>query len=99
MGLETLLSALLSLHHQDGLPLLGLIRSVTHAPAMLLGLDGGRLARGAPADLTVCDIGAPLQVDADKLVSRSKNSPFDGRRLQGIVKRTIVGGVTVYSDG
>ncbi len=97
VGLEILLSALLTLHHQDGLPLLDLLRAVTLAPARLIGLEAGRLTKGAPADLVVCDIGAPLQIDADKLVSRSKNSPFDGRRLQGVVRRTLVGGQTVYS--
>ena len=99
VGLEVLLSALLTLHHQDGLPLIDLMRAVTHAPAKLLGLDAGRLARGAPADLTLCDIGAPILIDADALVSRSKNSPFDGRRLQGAVRRTYVGGNLVYSAG
>ena len=97
VGLETLLSALLTLHHQDGLPLIDLMRAVTWAPAKLLGLDGGRLAQGASADITVCDIGAPVLIDADKLVSRSKNSPFDGRRLQGAVTATFVGGRQVYS--
>ena len=52
----------------------------------------GRLAAGAPADLVLCDIDAPLLIDADKLISKSKNSPFDGRRLQGKVLLTMVDG-------
>jgi dihydroorotase len=96
VGLETLLPALLSLHHADGLPVIDLLRAVTHAPAQLMGLEGGRLAKGAVADLVLFDLNAPLLIDADKLVSRSKNSPFDGRRLQGGVLRTVVAGRTVY---
>ncbi len=97
VGLETLLPALLSLHHQDGLPIIDLLRTVTAAPAQLMGLQGGILARGSVADLVVFDPDAPLLIDAAKLVSRSKNSPFDGRRLQGGVLRTVVAGRTVYS--
>lgn len=96
VGLETLLPALLSLHHQDELDLVTLIRAVTLAPARLIGLDAGRIAPGAPADLVLCDIGAPFTVDADRLISKSKNSPFDGRRLQGSVLLTMVDGRIVH---
>lgn len=96
VGLETLLPALLSLYHEERLPLLDLIRAVTLAPAQLLGLRGGRLSPGAPADLVLCDIDAPLIVDAARLVSKSKNSPFDGRRLQGQVLMTVVDGRVVH---
>jgi dihydroorotase len=44
----------------------------------------------------LCDLGAPFRVDADKLLSKSKNSPFDGRRLQGAVILTMVGGRVVH---
>jgi dihydroorotase len=97
VGLETLLPALLSLHHDGGLDLLTLIRAVTLAPAELLGLASGRLARGAPADLVLCDLDAPRRIDAAKLRSKSKNSPFDGRRLQGEVRLTVVDGRVVYA--
>ena len=96
VGLETLLPALLALHHERGLPLADLLRAVTLAPANLLNLPAGRLAQGAPADLVLCDIAAPVVIDADALVSKSKNSPFDGRRLQGRVLRTLVEGRTVF---
>ncbi len=85
VGLETLLPALLSLHHERRAPLVDLIAAVTLKPAQLLGLDAGALKIGAPADLVLCDIGAPVRIDADKLISKSKNSPFDGRSLQGKV--------------
>lgn len=96
IGLETLLPALLSLHHEGRLPLVDLMRTVTLAPAKLIGLAAGRLAAGAPADLVLCDIGAPIVIDADKLLSKSKNSPFDGRRLQGRVLMTVVDGRIVH---
>ncbi|MFN3582748.1 dihydroorotase [Phenylobacterium sp.] len=96
VGLETLLSALLAFHHEGRIPLMDLIRTVTSAPAELLGLPSGRIAKGAPADLVLVDPNAPVVIDADKLTSKSKNSPFDGRRLQGKVLRTVVDGRTVF---
>jgi len=96
VGLQTLLPALLTFHHEGRIPLIDLIRTVTCAPADLLGLPAGRLAKGAPADLVLCDLNAPILIDADKLLSKSKNSPFDGRRLQGKVLRTVVDGRTVF---
>jgi len=99
VGLQTLLPALLAFHHDGRIPLIDLIRTVTCAPADLLGLPAGRLAKGAPADLVLCDPNAPQVIDADKLVSKSKNSPFDGRTLQGRVLRTVVDGRTVYEAG
>ena len=99
VGLETLLAALLTLHHEGRVSLVDLIRSVTLKPAQLLGLDAGSLCPGCPADLVVCDPNAPFVVDADKLISKSKNSPFDGRRLQGKVLMTMVGGRMAYRAG
>jgi len=92
VGLETLLAGLLSLYHEGRVELIDLLRTVTCGPARLLGLPGGRLSPGAPADIVLCDIGAPFALDADKLLSKSKNSPFDGRRLQGLVLMTMAGG-------
>ena len=99
VGLETLLAALLTLHHEGRVSLVDLVRSVTLKPAQLLGLDAGSLCPGCPADLVVCDPNAPFVVDADKLCSKSKNSPFDGRRLQGKVLMTMVGGRMAYRAG
>lgn len=96
IGLETLLPAALTLHHEDGLELLDVLRPLTAGPAALLGLDAGVLAAGSPADLVLFDPGAPVVVNADTLKSKSKNSPFDGRRLQGKVLLSIVGGRIVH---
>ena len=96
VGLETLLPAALSLHHEHGIDLIDVMRPLTHGPAQLLGLAGGRLSPGAPADLVLFDPDAPIVVDAERLVSRSKNSPFDGRRLQGRVQMTLAAGRIVW---
>lgn len=96
-ALETLLPALLSLHHNDDVPLMDLIAAVTSRPADLLGLPQGRLAVGAPADMVLLDLDAPFKFDAEKMLSKCKNSPFDARLMQGRVLRTFVGGETVYA--
>lgn len=96
VGLETLLPALLSLHHEDGLDLVDLLRPLTCGPAALLDLDAGRIEAGRPADLVLFDPGAPIVVDAAALRSKSRNSPFDGRRLQGRVLMTVAGGRIVH---
>jgi dihydroorotase len=97
VGVQTLLPALLTLHHEGRAPLSRLIRSVTLAPAQAIGLSAGRLTAGAPADLVLCDIDKPILVDASRLISKSKNSAFDGRRLQGEVRMTFVDGNLVYN--
>ena len=97
VGLQTLLPALLALYHEGRMELLDLMAKVTSRPAELLGLKAGRLAKGAPADLVLCDLNAPLVVDPAALKSKSKNTPFDGRRLQGVVRATLVEGRQVYS--
>lgn len=96
VGLETLLPVALSLHHEAGMSLIDILKRLTSNPAALLRLDSGRLAKGAPADLTLFDAGSPQRIDPARFRSRSKNSPFKGRLLQGEVLRTIVAGKTVY---
>lgn len=96
VGLETLLPAALGLHHEHGLDLLEVLRPLTHGPAALLGLEAGVLANSAPADLVLFDPSAPVVIDAATLRSKSKNTPFDGRRLQGRVMATWVGGRQVF---
>ena len=96
VGLETLLPAALTVHHNGHASLSHVLATMTTAPARILGLDSGRLVRGAPADLVLCDLAAPRVIDAAKLTSKSKNSAFDGRRLQGEVLMTLVDGRVVY---
>lgn len=99
VGLETLLPALLSIAIREEIPLALALKPVTSGPAGLLGLPQGRLAPGAPADLVLFDPAAPWACDRDDLSSRSKNSPFDGRKLEGRVLRTWVNGATVFERG
>ena len=96
VGLETLLPAALSLHHDAQLPLIDVLRRLTVNPAKILRLPQGRLAKGAPADLVLFDPDAPLKIDATQFRSHSKNSPFHGRLMQGRVLRTVVAGKAVY---
>ena len=96
VGLETTLAALLSLVHDGPLDLLGALAPVTSRPADLLGLQQGRLNPGAPADLILFDPNKPWLCEREYLRSRSTNSPFDGRRLQGQVVRTWVDGELVF---
>lgn len=96
IGLETLLAAALRLHHSGDVELVPLIRAMTYNPAKLLGLPGGRLEKGAPADLILVDLGLPWVVDKTVLKARSKNSPFDESKMQGHVLSTMVAGRIVY---
>lgn len=97
VGLETLLPGALTLHHKGDATLTTLFRAMTSKPAELLNLPQGRLSKGAPADVIVIDVGAPFRLDSDKLKSKSNNSPFDEKTLQGKVLRTFVGGRSVYA--
>lgn len=96
VGLETMLAVGLQLHMSEGVPLLTVLACMTCNPARLLRLDCGVLAVGRPADLVVFDPDAPWVVDAKKFRSKSKNSPFDERPLQGHAVRTVVEGRTVF---
>ncbi len=97
IGLETLLAVALRLHHNDEVPLLRIIEALSTAPAKLFGLPGGTLKPGALADLALVDLGEPWLVREADIRSRSKNTCFEGARLQGKVLKTLVGGRTVFS--
>ena len=98
VGLETMLPVLMRLYHADEMDLPTLFRALSLNPARRLGLGCGRMARGAPADLVLFDPDKPVIVDRFALQSKSKNTPFDGARLQGKVLRTFVAGSTVYKS-
>ncbi len=99
VALETLLPAALRLHHSGQLTLAQLFRAMSLNPAERLGLDSGRISVGAPADLVLFDPDAPFVLDRFALRSKSKNTPFDGARMQGRVLATWVGGRQVYGGG
>ena len=96
IGLETLLAVSLELYHHGQMTLLDVLKLLTSGPADLLGLASGRLAKGGPADLVIFDPEKAWKVDADDLLSKSKNSPFDGRPVQGKVLQTVIDGRTVF---
>jgi len=96
VALETLLPAALRLYHAEALTLPQLFRALSLNPARRLGLSAGRLAVGAPADLVLFDADAPFVLDRFTLHSKSKNTPFDGQRLQGKVLGTWVAGRRVF---
>ena len=96
VALETLLPAALRLVHAGHLDLPGLFRALSLNPARRLGLGCGRLAPGAPGDLVLFDPDAPFVMDRTTLRSKSRNTPFDGARMQGRVVATYVAGTPVY---
>jgi dihydroorotase len=96
VGLETFLPAVLRLVHAGAFDLATLFRAISLNPAKRLGLPVGRLSVGAPADLVLFDPDAPFVLDRFTLRSKSKNTPFDGQRMQGKVHMTLVGGAPVY---
>ncbi len=95
-GLELLLPLALKWGVQAKLNLAQTLARVTSAPARILGVDAGRIAPGAPADLVLFDPQAPFRVSAQALKSQGKNTPFLGLELAGRVRTTIVAGSVVY---
>lgn len=98
VALETFLPAALRLVHSGQLDLPTLFRAMALNPSKRLGLDTGRLAKDAPADIIIFDAAAPFVMDRTTLRSKSKNTPFDGQRMQGKVLATYVGGTKVFGD-
>ncbi len=98
-GLETCVSLCFDrLVHAGLIPLGRLIELLSVNPARILGIPGGSIAEGAPADLTILAPDLRVKVDAKAMKSKSKNTPFDGWELHGGVAATIVGGRTVYNN-
>lgn len=99
IGLETLLPVSLELFHNEGMPLLDVLRKLTIAPASLLGLRAGALKPGLPADLVIFDPHQPWIVDAEKFLSKSKNTAFEDRAVKGRAAVTVVAGAIVHRNG
>ena len=96
VGIETMLPAGLRLVHNGDINLTTLLKAMSSRPAELLGLPGGTLRPGAPADVVVIDPDVPWILDRDDLKSKCRNTPFDEARMQGRAVRTIVAGRTAY---
>ena len=69
---------------------------MSYQPAKILGLDGGEIAEGKVADLTIANVDEEWVVDSSKFVSKGKNTPFNGYKLSGVVIYTIVDGEIKY---
>ena len=97
IGLETLLPLMLEPYHNGALSLLDALAKVTCNPARIMGLKAGRLARGALADLVIFDPDVPWRIEETAFRSKSKNSPFDGRPVQGRALQTVIDGREAFS--
>ena len=98
VGLETLLPLSLELYHNGTMSLMDVLANLTYKPAEIINKPYGVLEKGAPADLILVDIDREWTIDTSKFMSKSKNSPFHGRKVKGKVLRTIVNGKTVYIE-
>jgi dihydroorotase len=95
-GLATLLAITLAHVHNGALPLAGAIDLLTARPAALLGIETGRIAKGAPADLCLFHPDRIWKVEAGALPGKAQNTPFDGRALEGVVLGTWKRGKRVF---
>jgi len=96
IGLETTLPLTLRLVHEKVISLKEAIARLTINPSRLLNLNKGSIGIGKDADITIIDLEKEERIDIKKFRSKSKNSPFDGWRLKGVVEKTIVGGRIVF---
>jgi dihydroorotase len=98
IGIETLLSLALEMHHNESLPLTKIIETLTINPAKILKINKGSLKKGSDADICIFDLDKPWVVNADDLKSKSKNSAIEGRKLQGKVIMTLLNGEVVFKS-
>lgn len=99
IGFETALSAeIMNLIDTGDLSYLDLVKVTSYNPAKLLNIDRGTIEEGKIADITIFDPNQKYLYTKDRIVSKSKNSPFIGKELKGKVKYTIVDGRIVYSE-
>ncbi|MBP5856898.1 dihydroorotase [Marivibrio halodurans] len=96
IGLQTLLPMTLELYHNGHVSLLEALSRLTDRPAARFGIPGGRLRRGAAADLVLFDPDKPWTISEEAMVSKSKNTAFGDRPVQGRVVRTVVDGRPLY---
>lgn len=99
VGLEAMLPLSLELYHNGTMPLKNVLACMTHRPADIINVQAGRLRVGAPADLTIFDLDHEWTLRNEDFSSKSKNSPFDGKKVKGRAIRTVVEGQTVYKLG
>jgi dihydroorotase len=98
VGLETMLPLSLELVRRGYISLPRMIDALSTQPARVLGIGRGTLAVGSPADIAIFDPDREWTLQAEGMVSKSRNTPFDGWTMKGKTLRTLVGGVTVWED-
>ena len=97
-GIETLLSLSLELYHNGSIPLENIIKALTSNPAKILKINKGNLSIGSDADFCIVDINKPWVLKKENLVSKSKNTSIENKKLQGKVINTYVNGVELYKE-
>ena len=95
-GIETLLSLSLELYHNGSVKLETIIQALTSNPAKILKINKGNLTIGNNADFCIVDINKPWIVKKEKLISKSKNTSIENKKLQGKVTNTFVKGVELF---
>jgi len=99
VGLETMLPVSLDLVRTGILSMSDMIAKMTCNPAQLLGLASGTLSEGAEADVTIFDPAATWVVDRNAMVSKGKNTPWNGKLMTGRVTHTLKAGRVVFAEG
>ena len=95
-GVETLLPLALELYHNESVKLFKIIETLTSNPAKILNIDKGNLSIDNDADFCVVDINKPWIVKKEKLISKSKNTSIENKKLQGKVLNTYIKGEELY---
>ena len=96
IGIETLLPLALEMYHNESLPLMKIIETLTINPSAILKINKGSLKKGSDGDICIFDLEAPWRLDAEKLKSKSKNTAIEERKLQGKVLMTFLNGELVF---
>ncbi|MBN8827456.1 MAG: dihydroorotase [Sphingobacteriia bacterium] len=96
VGMETMLPLSLELYHNYGMDLTEVLALMTNKPAEVIQIDAGRIEKGKIADLTLIDLDKEWVIETNNFHSKSKNSPFDGRKVKGRAIKTFVNGEMVY---
>jgi len=98
VGVETMLPIALEFYHSGSITLRDLLSKMTWRPAKIINFDGGTLEVGKKADLTLIDLNTEWTIDVEKFKSKSKNSPFHGRKVKGKALMTIVCGKIKFRE-
>ena len=97
-GIETLLPLALELVHNGSCNLNSLIENLTSNPAKILGIRNGTLSVGSEADIAIFDLEKPWVFKRENILSKSKNTAIENRKLQGKVEKTFINGKLVFEE-